>query len=63
MNVSSSHYFKNGKSKRTGGGDIWGDISKRKSLKGLKWNENNKRSSVGCDKGMTEFIKKARNPR
>ena len=31
---------------------------KRKSLKGLKWNENNKRSSVGCDRGMTEFIKK-----
>ena len=31
---------------------------KRKSLKRLKWNENNKRSSVGCDRGMTEFIKK-----
>ena len=29
---------------------------KRKSLKRLKWNENNKRSSVGCDRGMTEFI-------
>ena len=36
MNVSSSHYFKNGKSKRTGGGDIWGDISKKKVVKRIK---------------------------